>query len=59
MIPAFDMTTFWLQNNGRDEVVIADMPPGLANLKIFYRYSRKEFLDALEKLEPLGMPVHR
>ncbi len=60
LVPAFFMTAFWLHESNRDQVVIADMPPGLSDLKPLQLYSAEDFLNKLSVEKPIsGVPPLR
>jgi hypothetical protein len=57
LVPAFYLTAFWLHEQGRDDVVIADMPPRLGELQMLRLYTADEFLDQLSGVKPIsGVP---
>lgn len=47
VVPAFYLSAFWLKLPERDDVIIFDMPEGLGGLRLFERYSAKDFIQAL------------
>ena len=55
--PAYFVTAFWLEEAGRDDIVVVDMPPSFTRLRYERIYPAREFLQLLSQEERVqGVP---
>jgi hypothetical protein len=59
VVPVFYLVAFWLRQQSGDEIVIADMPERLGELKPFHLYSGVDFLKELAGLPVAGIADQR